>query len=61
MNDDFMTTRAVAEALGVSAASVARWVKDGTIVGQRFGKRIIRIRRTEVERLLNEVRPGEVK
>jgi excisionase family DNA binding protein len=61
MNNDFMRPRAVAEALGVSAASVVRWVKDGTIAGQRFGKRIIRIRRSEVDRLLNEGRPGATK
>ena len=61
MNNDFMSPRAVAEALGVSAASVVRWVKDGTMGGQRFGKRIIRIRKSEVERLLNDGRPGHVK
>jgi excisionase family DNA binding protein len=56
-----MSPRAVAEALGVSAASVVRWVKDGTMGGQRFGKRIIRIRKSEVERLLNDGRRGHVK
>ena len=61
MNNDLMSPRAVAEVLGVSAASVVRWVKDGTIAGQRFGKRIIRIRKSEVERLLNEGRPGHAK
>jgi excisionase family DNA binding protein len=61
MNNEFMSPRAVAEALYVSAASVVRWVKDGTIAGQRFGKRIIRIRKSEVERLLNDGRPGHVK
>jgi len=61
MNNDFMSPREVAEELGVSAASVVRWVKDGTIAGQRFGKRIIRIRRSEVERLLDEGRPGDAK
>jgi len=54
MNNDFMSPREVAEALGVSSASVVRWVNDGTMAGQRFGKRIIRIRRSEVERLLSE-------
>jgi excisionase family DNA binding protein len=40
--------------LDVSAATVCRWVRDGTISAKRFGQRIIRIPRVEVERLLEK-------
>lgn len=59
MDNEFMSPRVVAELLGVSAASVVRWVNDGTIAGQRFGKRIIRIRRSEVDRLLSTTGPAK--
>jgi len=54
MNMNYMTPKEVAKELAVSPATVVRWVRDGTIPAKRFGTRIIRIPRTEVERLLNE-------
>ena len=53
MNNKYMTPRQVAQELEVSAATVVRWVRDGTIPAKRFGRRIIKIPRTEVERMLN--------
>jgi excisionase family DNA binding protein len=50
----YMTPRQVAEELEVSAATVVRWVRDGTIPAKRFGERIIRIPRIKVERLLGK-------
>jgi excisionase family DNA binding protein len=54
MNSKYMTPRQVAEELEVSAATVVRWVRDGTISAKRFGQRIIRIPRIEVDRLLGK-------
>jgi excisionase family DNA binding protein len=50
----YMTTKEVANELEVSTATVVRWVRDGIIHGKRFGQRIIKIPRIEVERLLNQ-------
>ena len=49
-----MTTKQVANELEVSTATVCRWVRSGIIPAKRFGKRIIKIPRIEVERLLNQ-------
>jgi excisionase family DNA binding protein len=54
MTSKYMTPRQVAEELEVSAATIVRWVRDGTIQAKRFGVRIIRIPRVEVERLLGK-------
>jgi excisionase family DNA binding protein len=52
MTSKYMTPKQVAEELEVSAATVVRWVRYGTVSAKRFGHRIIRIPRIEVERLL---------
>lgn len=57
----YMTTKEVAAELEVSSATVTRWVRDGLLPAKRFGLRIIKIPRTEVERILNENPAGEMK
>lgn len=52
MTTKYMTTKEVANELEVSRATVCRWVRDGLIQANRLGKRIIKIPRTEIERLL---------
>jgi len=54
MKTTYLTPRQVAEELEVSASTVVRWVRDGTIPAKRFGQRVIRIPRIEVERLLEK-------
>lgn len=54
MTTKYMTTREVANELEVSQATVCRWVRDGLIGANRFGKRIIKIPRMEIERLLTQ-------
>ena len=57
----YMTTKEVAAALEVSPASIVRWVRDGVIESKRFGERIIKIPRAELERLLNEPQVKKLK
>lgn len=52
----FVTTKEVAQELEVSPATVGRWVREGVIQSKRFGDRIIKIPRAELDRLLNEVK-----
>jgi excisionase family DNA binding protein len=49
----YMTPKEVAGELEVSAATVVRWVREGLIPAMRFGQRIIKIPRTEIERLMD--------
>jgi excisionase family DNA binding protein len=56
----YMTPKEVAAEMEVSAATVVRWVREGLIPAKRFGTRIIRIPKTEVERLMEQgSRPQE--
>jgi excisionase family DNA binding protein len=48
----YLTPREVASELEVSPATVVRWVRDGVIQAKRFGPRIIKIERNEVEQLV---------
>ncbi|MCZ2153106.1 MAG: helix-turn-helix domain-containing protein [Bryobacterales bacterium] len=57
----YMTTKEVAAELEVSSATVVRWVRDGIIQAKRFGQRIIKIPRTELERILNQKEVVEAK
>jgi excisionase family DNA binding protein len=36
----YLSTRKVAERLGVSVMSISRWVKSGKLIGYKFGKTI---------------------
>lgn len=49
----YMTPREVADEMEVSPATVVRWVRDGVIPAKRFGPRIIKIERADVEKLMN--------
>jgi excisionase family DNA binding protein len=49
----YMTPKEVADEMEVSPATVVRWVRDGLIPAKRFGPRIIKIERTDVEKLMN--------
>jgi excisionase family DNA binding protein len=50
----YLTTKEAAAELEVSPSTVVRWVRDGLIPGKRFGKRIIKIPRVEIEKLHNQ-------
>lgn len=50
----YMTPREVAAELEVSQGTVVRWVRDGLIPAKRFGQRIIKIPRTEIEKSQNQ-------
>lgn len=50
----YMTPREVAAELEVSSATITRWVREGVIPAKRFGLRIIKISKSEVERMQNQ-------
>jgi excisionase family DNA binding protein len=47
----YLTTKEAAAELEVSPSTVVRWVRDGLIPAKRFGQRIIKIPRIEIEKL----------
>ena len=57
----FMTPKQVAEELEISAATVVRWVREGTIPAKRFSQRIIKIERTDVDQILAQKGPALTK
>ena len=50
----YLTPKEVALELEVSPATITRWVREGVIPGKRFGQRIIKISKLEVERMQNQ-------
>jgi excisionase family DNA binding protein len=50
----YMTITEVASALEVPRPTIARWVRDGTLPSLRFGPRVIKIPRTEIDNLQNQ-------
>ena len=49
--DLFLSTRAAAAVAGVAPGTIRRWIDEGRLTGHHAG-RVLRIRRTELERLL---------
>jgi excisionase family DNA binding protein len=56
---DLLTMREVAELLRVSEVTVARWLKQGRLPAYRVGPRAVRVRRVDVERLMEPLDPAE--
>ena len=54
--DDFVTISEAAKALRVSVPTIKRWLKDGRIPAYHLGPRYIRIRRTDLTRVLTPMR-----
>jgi excisionase family DNA binding protein len=51
-NDELLTVKEAAALLKMSTVTVSRWLKQGRLVGYRVGARSIRLRRLDVEALL---------
>src|SRR6185437_8952934 len=51
-NDELLTIKEAATLLKMSNVTVSRWIKQGRLVGYRVGARSIRLRRHDVEALL---------
>src|SRR6476646_5732170 len=47
------TVSEAASLLGVSRVTVWRWIRDGKIQAERLGHRTVRIRRTDLNRLMS--------
>jgi excisionase family DNA binding protein len=54
-NGELLTIRETAELLRVSEITVSRWVKQGRLPAMRVGPRAVRIRRHDIERVLEPV------
>ena len=55
-DDELLTTREVADYLGVHIKTVQGWVRDGRIPAMRLANQYLRFRRSDVEALLTPVR-----
>ncbi len=49
--DEYLSTRAAAELASVTDGTIRRWIRAGKLTEHRAG-RVVRIRRTDLERLL---------
>jgi len=49
-----LTRQEAADALRVSLSTVDRFIKDGTLVANRVGKRLVRVNAYSVDALLSE-------
>jgi excisionase family DNA binding protein len=58
MNDGLLTTRQVADFLGVSPETVLRRWRAGDLPGYRLASNVLRFRESEVVRWLEEHRVG---
>ncbi len=52
---ELLTMREVAELLKVSEVTVARWLKQGRLPAYRVGPRAVRVRREDVEQMMEPV------
>jgi excisionase family DNA binding protein len=57
MEDSFLTVAEVAEMLKLNQQTVRNWIDQGSLPALRVGRRV-RIRRSDLERLLEEGRTG---
>ncbi|MBI2865236.1 MAG: helix-turn-helix domain-containing protein [Chloroflexi bacterium] len=58
-NTDLVTIDEAANLVGVSAVTIARWLKQGRLAGYRVGPRRIRIRRADLARLFTLLPGGK--
>ena len=52
--DDWITTSAAAKLMGISRATIARYTRQGLLPALRLPSGRLRVRRSEVEKLLRE-------
>lgn len=57
---DLLTKAEAAELLGVSPATISRWLKEGRLPAYRLGPRAVRIRRADLDDLLRPAFGPEV-
>ena len=59
MPDEWLTASEAARLLGVSSATVTRWLRLGLLVGMHLPSGHWRVPRREVERLRRQVEDGQ--
>lgn len=55
-DDDLLSVAEAATRLSVSQLTVRRWIAAGTLPAVRYGSRIIRVRRADLDALARPVR-----
>lgn len=58
-NTEFIDQDTAADFAGVSVKTIRRFIADGRIPAYRLGKRVIRIRRSDLEALFVPIEPNE--
>ena len=56
--DELLTIREAAEVVGVHPSTIRRRIEKGTFTAFRVGPRLIRVRRSDLERLFNLSKGG---
>jgi excisionase family DNA binding protein len=57
---EWLSVDDVSQALGVTAHTVRNWIAQGSLAASRIGPRLIRIRRADLEAMLEPVGQDEV-
>lgn len=53
--EEWITVAEAARRLSVSQKTIRRWINDGSVMGRRFGKRMVRVRVESLELLGRDV------
>lgn len=59
MEDEFFTVAEVAELLKLNQMTIRNWINSGRLPAVRLGQRRVRIRRTDLDRLIEEGYTGK--
>ena len=56
-DDKLYTTDRIAEMLDISAGTVRRWIRDGTLPGVRIGRRKLYAKGKDIKALIEPIAP----
>jgi len=54
-DSQWLSTKEAAQYLGVGEATIQRWVREGRLKAYRFGQRVLRIRRSDLEAIAEPI------
>jgi excisionase family DNA binding protein len=59
MTDELMTTEEIAQELKYHIETVRKWIREGKLKATRINRKEYRVRRSELEKFLEEKQPEE--